>query len=357
MARRNQASPAPMFRKGHPGRVVVRRGWVVAAAVVVLAVALLAPATAGAGERRTHEPPRVIVDTDLSRWWDDATAIGLANVLDQRGRIRLLGVVSDVPNRKAVAAIDAIDTAYGHGRLPLGAVAGSAADSFPHGYTDVLTRRLPHSVRDSTAVPNAVTTYRWLLAKAPDHSVTIVSLGGYTNLAGLLRSHGGEGSSLDGRDLVAKKTKRLVAMDGLFPGGGPAFTNQKIDLAATNAVVGGRGWPAPVAWVDGLSGVQTKVGAKLCTTVRANQPMRIVYETLFGCGPPKDGDWDAPTLLYAVGDLDHAFTELGQGGAAALNAQGGLSWDANSPREHDVYVHVADQAALNTRIDELLAAH
>src|SRR3954452_13417278 len=52
--------------------------------------------------------PRIIIDTDLSRWWDDATAIGLANVLHEQGVLDLVGIVSDIPNPVAVAAIDAI---------------------------------------------------------------------------------------------------------------------------------------------------------------------------------------------------------------------------------------------------------
>jgi hypothetical protein len=83
--------------------------------------------------------------------------------------------------------------------------------------------------------------------------------------------------------------------------------------------------------------------------------MRIVYEALFACGPPGDGNWDAPTLLYAIGDLPGAFSEQGQGGAAVINPQGGLSWQVPSPRPNDLYVHVVDQPTLNQRIDELLA--
>src|SRR5207253_113703 len=73
--------------------------------------------------RAATSKPSVIIDTDLSLWWDDPTAIGLANVLQQRRAIRILGVVSDVPNAVAVAAIDAINTAYGHGDIPLAPVA------------------------------------------------------------------------------------------------------------------------------------------------------------------------------------------------------------------------------------------
>jgi hypothetical protein len=331
--------------------VLVIRSLAVAVVVAfVLTTGTAASASQRAATRDAKDAPRVIIDTDLSKWWDDVTALGLANVLDDQGKVRVLGIVSDVPNRVAVAAIDAIDTAYGNGNIPIGDVAQSDADTFEHGYTDELIARLPNSVDDSTDVPAAVSLYRRLLAGQRDKSVTIVSLGGYTNLAGLLESP-------RGRALVTKKVKRLVIMDGFFPGGGPAFTNQQIDLAAANTVVGGTGWPTPIAWVDGTVGIATKVGSTLCTTVAADHPMRVAYEKLFGCGPPTDGDWDAPALLYALGDHPEIFSELGQGGAAVINPQGGLSWDDASPRAHDVYVHVVDQPTLNQRIDELLVAN
>ena len=146
-------------------------------------------------------------------------------------------------------------------------------------------------------MPEAVGLYRALLARQPDRSVTIVSIGAYTNLAGLIASH-------TGRTLVTQKVKRLVIMDGLFPGGVGPITNQKLDVAAASTVVAGRNgvapWPTPIAWVDGLDGIATRVGGTLCATTSADNPMRIVYEDLFGCGPVRDGDWDAPTLLFAL---------------------------------------------------------
>lgn len=298
----------------------------------------------------------MIIDTDLSLYWDDVTALGMANVLEQRGKVVILGVMSDIRITTAVAAIDAIDTAYGHSRIPVGAVADSDADTVPTGYSDVLARRLPHAIRSSADVPGAVALYRRLLAQQPDHSVTIVALGAYTNLAGLLRSNAGRGSPLDGRALIAAKVRRLVVEDGLFPGGLPGpLTNSKYDVAAARAVIAGDGWPTPIAWVDGYTGINTKVGGMLCSTASAANPMRIVYEALFGCGPPGDGDWDGPTMLYAIGGRQGVFSELGQGGSAVMNAQGGLSWQPHSDRHHDVYVHVVDQQVLNHRIDALLA--
>ncbi len=173
---------------------------------------------------------RIIVDTDLSRWWDDATAIGMANVLQQRDKLQILGIMSDIRNPVAAAALDAIDTAYGHGKIPIGVVADSSANTAPHGYSDVLAAELPHTIRNSSQAQPAVDLYRRLLAAQPNHSVTVVALGGDTNLAGLLRSGPGQGSSLRGRSLVATKVKKLVIEDGLFPTGGPPFTNEKLDI-------------------------------------------------------------------------------------------------------------------------------
>jgi len=299
----------------------------------------------------------VIIDTDLSLYWDDVTAVGMANVLQQRGQVEVLGVVSDIRNTVAAAAIDAIDTAYGHSRIPVGAVADSDADTVSTGYSDVLVRRLPHAVRSSADVSGAVSLYRHLLARQPDHSVTIVALGAYTNLAGLLGSKPGQGSPLDGRALVAAKVRRLVIEDGLFPVGAPVpFTNSKYDVPSARVVVTGGDWPTPIAWVDGSTGINTKVGGTLCATAPADNPMRIVYEALFGCGPPGDGDWDGPTMLYAIGGRQGVFSELGQGGAAVMTAGGGLSWGADTHGPQEFYVHVTDQATLNQRMDGLLAA-
>jgi hypothetical protein len=328
---------------------------VLLAALIVAAILAGFSSTASASVGTAKDgPQRIIIDTDLSLWWDDATAIGMANVLQQQGKIKILGIMSDIRNPVAAAALDAIDTAYGHSRIPIGAVADSSANTAPHGYSDDLAEHLPHVIQNSSQAQPAVDLYRRLLAAQPDHSVTVVAIGGDTNLAGLLVSGPGQGSSLRGRALVASKVKRLVIEDGLFPAGGPPFTNELLDPAATRAVVASAGWPTTIAWVDGYTGINTKVGGTLCTSVPPTNPMRIVYAKLFKCGPPGDGDWDGPTMLYAAEGALGIFSELGQGGAAVINGQGGLSWGSGVDHPQEIYVHVANQVALNVRINLLI---
>jgi hypothetical protein len=323
-------------------------------ATVIIATGLPASMASASGATATNSRQRIIIDTDLSLWWDDVTAVGMANVLQQRGKVDLLAIMSDIRNPVAAAALDAIDTFYGHGRIPIGAVTDSSANTAPHGYSDLLAERLPHAIRSSSEAQPAVHLYRKVLAAQPDHSVTVVAIGGETNLAGLLRSGPGQGSSLPGRALVATKVKKLVIEDGLFPMGGPPFTNERLDEAATRYLVGTNGWPTAIAWVDVYTGIFTKVGGDLCASVPSNNPMRIVYTKLFNCGSPGDGDWDGPTMLYAFEGARGVFTVLGQGGAAIINGQGGLSWGPGAHHPPEVYVHVANQSELNARINSLI---
>jgi Inosine-uridine preferring nucleoside hydrolase len=345
---------------GRRGALTPSCGWLAVALLLAIITAVgpsgFTPIISASAETTNSAPQRIIIDTDLSLWWDDATAVGMANVLQQRGKVQILGVMSDIRNPMASAALDAIDTAYGHKTIPVGAVADSSADTAAHGYSDVLAEKLPHAIRNSSQAQPAVHLYRHLLAAQPNRSVTVVALGGDSNLAGLLRSGPGQGSPLPGRALIAKKVKQLVIEDGLFPTGGPPFTNEKIDIPATKTVVSVGGWPTPIAWVDGLTGINTKVGATLCSTVPPKNPMRIVYQKLFSCGPPGDGDWDGPTMLYAVAEGSGVFSELGQGGAAVINTQSGLSWGSGLGHPQEVYVHVANQAELNAKINALITS-
>jgi hypothetical protein len=59
-------------------------------------------------------------------------------------------------------------------------------------------------------------------------------------------------------------------------------------------------------------------------------------------------------MLYAVNGASGIFSELGQGGAAVVNSQGGLSWGSDSGHPPEVYVHVANQAELNAQINALI---
>jgi hypothetical protein len=61
-------------------------------------------------------------------------------------------------------------------------------------------------------------------------------------------------------------------------------------------------------------------------------------------------------MLYAVGQGSGIFSALGQGGAAVINSEDGLSWGSGVGHPQEVYVHVADQTELNARINALITS-
>lgn len=287
--------------------------------------------------------PKIIIDSDLGMWWDDASAIGIAHVLHEQGHIEILGITSCLSDASCAAGIAALNHAYGHESIPIGQPENGPSAGGPMVVSDALREAYAHALPTIHDAPELLLQ---LLVDQPDASVTIVALGGLTNMASIM---------LSARELVKNKVKRIFIMDGFFPDDTPPLTNQLLDPGATATVVHEPGWPTPITWVDGYCGIATLVGATLLTSVAGSHPMRIAYEAFFGRSNPTEGSWDAPTLLCATGLFDHHFLEHGHGGAARLGTHGGLAWHANDLTRHDdCYVRIGDQQALNTAIDALL---
>ena len=175
-----------------------RKGLVAGGSVLAVAVgSLLAttpaqatPATApvpAAQSPKDRAPVHLIIDTDISDDCDDTGALAIANAAQDDGKADLLGIMVDTPSEWGAPAVDAIDTYYGHGNIPIGTLKpnNDAVDS-PN-YAQVLAQQFPNSLHTGTRAPNATALYREILARQPDHSVTIAGIGFETNQIG--RAH------------------------------------------------------------------------------------------------------------------------------------------------------------------------
>lgn len=316
----------------------MRSTWVCA---LVAAFALAAPSTASA------DAPSIIIDSDIALWWDDVSAFAIANAAEDKGDVRYLGAVADVKSLPAAPAIDAINTWYGNGKVPVGATLGVEQDIFANVYTSELARRFKHSLGDGRGAPDAVALYRRLLESEPDHSVTIVSLGGFTNLAALLSSD---------RELVARKVKNLVVMAGEFPTPSRAWTNELIDVPATRYVFN-TAWPksVPIAWVDAKIGFPLFVGQTVTQAHPASSPVRAAFEILFPDGTVGDANWDAIAIYYAIYGLgDDLLRPTGAGGAATVDSWGAISWKPNPDRPDDRYLQVPSYPRLASALNALI---
>lgn len=129
--------------------------------LALLLVGCVAPAVAG-----TAEPLRVIFDTDTDGDKDDVAAAAILHALADEGRVRILatGVVSRCPD--SPACLDAINTYYGRGDIPIGVYKGTALAVVASPYAAVVARRCPNDVGRGERVPDVVRVYRRALARS-----------------------------------------------------------------------------------------------------------------------------------------------------------------------------------------------
>ena len=178
------------------------------------------PDAAGIPRQQRHEVVKIIFDTDFGPDYDDVGAMAFLHAMADSGRAEILATVSCNRDSLTAPCIDVLNTWFGRPGLPMGAPKSWAVSlgAFQH-WPDSLVARYPHELRSTADAPDAVAVYRKILSAQPDTSVTVVTVGFFTNLANLLQSEPDSLSPLSGHDLVAKKVKRLVSMAGRFPEG------------------------------------------------------------------------------------------------------------------------------------------
>src|SRR5271154_7029775 len=76
----------------------------------------------GAAQSPAAEPVRLIFDTDICGDCDDVLALGMIHSLQSRALCRLLAVTISVDHDLAAPFVDAVNTFYGRGEIPIGVV-------------------------------------------------------------------------------------------------------------------------------------------------------------------------------------------------------------------------------------------
>ncbi|HKI19275.1 MAG TPA: hypothetical protein VKA15_15420, partial [Isosphaeraceae bacterium] len=181
--------------------------------LVVFAVGCMmllgSPMSRAAAPKPDPDRVRLIFDTDICGDCDDVLALGMIHALELRGLCRLLAVTVSVDHDLAAPFVDAVNTFYGRGGIPIGVVGKggvvekSAFLSLVEEKDERTGRwRYPHDL--APGGPGATAVLRATLAAQPDRSVVIAQVGFSTNLARLLDSAPDEHSPLTGRELVAK---------------------------------------------------------------------------------------------------------------------------------------------------------
>ena len=242
----------------------------------------------------------IILDTDIGPDYDDVGAMAVLHALADRGEANPLAVISSNKNELVVPTIDVINTFFGRPELATGAPKGKGADNGAfQKWPEMLVEKYPHNIKSTSDAPNAVETYRKILAKQPDNSVTIVTIGFLTNLSDLLDSQPDKISLLSGADLIKKKVKQLVSMAGAFPQG--REYNVYVDSLASEKVFAK--WPTQVIFSGFEIGNQIKTGLRVVANERLKSPVKDVYALSMPLSKQDSVgrmSWDQTAVLVAV---------------------------------------------------------
>ena len=302
------------------------------------------------------ESRRKWIYTHLAEWHDlnsrRVLALGMVHALQARGQCRLLAVTLTNDHPLVAPLVDAINTFYGHGDVPIGVARNGIGRASP--YVEVAQQRegnhwrFPHTVRSSKDLPDAVSLLRRVLAAQPDGSVVIVQVGLSSNLATLLRTPADQASHLTGQDLVKHKVKLLSVMGGAFVPieGNARYAEFNVisDLPAAARLAAE--WPTPVVWSGFEVGLAVPYPAQSIENdyrYVEHHPVAEAYR-LYAKMPFDRPTWDLTSTLYAVLP-DRGYFDLSPPGRVVVEKDGSTRFEKNEQGPHQYLVLRPEQKA------------
>lgn len=298
------------------------------------------------------EPPvRVIFDTDLGADVDDAGAVAVLHTLANQGETEILAMGLSVKHPWSAPCLDAMNTYYGRPDIPIGVVKGPGVDDGCK-YAESIAKEFPHDLKSVDDAPDVVSLYREVLAKQPDKSVVLVTVGFLTNVANLLGSTADKHSQLNGVELVRQKVRTWVCMGGTFPQGSEYNINK--DAAASQRAI--KHWPVSIVFTGFEIGEPIATGAALKDTPKTN-PIRRAYE-LFN-GLTHRSSWDQTAVFYGVRGLNGKLAEVWDVHAPGSNeifADGKNQWHDQPDQGHAYLIRKMPSEQVAKLIEELMLA-
>ncbi|WPU92036.1 nucleoside hydrolase [Mucilaginibacter sabulilitoris] len=294
----------------------------------------------------------VIFDTDMGPDYDDVGAITLLHYFADHGEARILATVASTRYPRVAAVLSVLNTYFQKPDIPVGVPREDASDQADfQKWSDTLVAKYPHKIKSNIDATDAVTLYRKILAKQPDHSVTIITVGFFTNIATLLQSPPDKFSPLTGQALVEKKVLKLVSMAGRFPSGKEFNVDQRV--AASKYVFSH--FNRPVIFSGFEIGSKIKSGLPLIHNKSIiNSPVKDVFRISIPMAKEDtDGrmSWDETAVLAGVKGAAPYFKL--QRGSIRINADGSNTWDATKGN-HNYLVFARPVKEIQTLINNLM---
>jgi purine nucleosidase len=297
------------------------------------------------------EPVPLIFDTDICGDCDDVLALGMIHALESRGACKLLAVTISVDHDLAAPFVDAVNTFYGRGDVPIGVV-GKGGVVEKSRYLSLADEkdgdryRFPHDLLSGRSAPSATAVLRKTLAAQPDHSVVIAQVGFSTNLARLLDSPADEYSPLTGLQLVEKKVKLLSLMAGAFQtiDGNRHYLEYNVIKDVSSARILAEQWPTALVYSGFEIGIALPYPAVSIERDFGYVPHHPLAEAYIRYIPPPHNrpTWDLTSVLYAVLG-DRGYFDLSPPGKVTVLSDGFTQFAQSPQASHRYLVLRPDQ--------------
>ncbi len=292
-------------------------------------------------------PVPLVFDTDIGNDVDDALALAMIHALQSRGECELLAVTITKDNPQAASYVDAVNTFYGRGDIPIGMCRKSGVTPEDGSFNKVGQikdgdkLRYPHDLLSGKDAPSAVAVLRKVLSKATDKSITIAQVGFSTNLADLLDSAADDISPLTGAELMRQKVKLVSIMAGAFEPipnekgqlGVHREYNVQQDIASCQKLA--TRCEVPIVWSGfeiGLSLPYPHESIEQDYRYVAHHPIAEAYYAYIP--PPHDRPtWDLTSVLYAVRP-NRGYFQLSAPGTVKVDAQAVTTFEESSDGKH-----------------------
>ena len=307
---------------------------------IILAVAILLFTSAYPIE--AAEPVRLIFDTDICGDCDDVLALGMIHSLQSRGLCRLLAVTISVDHELAAPFVDAVNTFYERGDIPIGVVGKGGVIEKSEFLSLVEEQdsgrfRYRHDLIQKQSAKGATALLRSTLMAQPDRSVVIVQVGFSTNLARLLASPADELSQLNGRDLVERKVKLLSLMAGAFQPieGNRRYLEYNVVKDIASARVLAERWPTAMVYSGFEIGIALPYPAVSIERDYGYVRHHPLAEAYVRRNPPPHNrpTWDLTSVLYAVLP-DRGYFDVSPRGDVTVESDGFTKFKETSQGNH-----------------------
>lgn len=253
----------------------------------------------------------IILDTDIGPDCDDAGALAVLNKLADFGEAKAIAMGCCTLYAEGACTIDVINRFYGRNSIPIGTLKGDGigGDENHKKYTSYIAEHYSNRFRNAAA-PDAVDVYRKVLSQCPDKSVTLTTIGFFTNIANLMRSGPDDYSPLDGKALVEKKCCEMISMAGNFVT--PGFKEYNLALDAPSAMYVMENLNIPIAYIPWEMGHNIITGIRLAANAQStNNPVGKSYELY--CGTSGNASYDLLAVYYAVRGCNGLFKDSPKG--------------------------------------------